>query len=267
MPCSLYVQIVPQNHKVDVGVLTGVISTCGFIERLSRDQLLPEIFLRRLKVTNAPYVCVIVFAIIGLAMFAMVDANLTILSNQFAMTFLLVMGLFALSNISLKFNRDRLVRQPRASLPIVLLALIIVLAAIAGNIAMSPPMVGYFAVFFLIATVGMTYTAFHGKLAIALYWIYDRNPKLHSWRRTKHWSFKLSDRIQKSRERPTVFFAKTDAVSQAARILINLKISILNEAIRRIKECESTSKHLRYSWRSLLNLHRFNQISAFFRSH
>ena len=121
MLSSLYAQVFPRKKKIDLGVLTGVISTCGSIERLSRDHLLPQIFLRRLKLTNAPYVCVIVFAIIGLAMFAIVDANMTILSDQFAMTFLLVMGLFALSNISLKFNRDRLVRQPRVPLSIVVL--------------------------------------------------------------------------------------------------------------------------------------------------
>lgn len=185
-------------------------------------------------------------------MFAIVDANLTILSNQFAMTFLLVMGLFAVSNLSLKYNRDRLVRQPHVSLSIGLLALVIVLAAIAGNIAMSPPMVGYFAVFFIIAMVGMTYTAFRGKIATTLYWIYDRNPKLHSWKCTKTWSLKLMDAIKKSRQRPTIFFTKTDAVSHATRMLVNLKISVLNKAIRRIEQSESTGKQLLSLWRTLL---------------
>ena len=194
------------------GVLTGIISSCGSIERLTRDHILPPFFLRRLKYANAPYISIIIFASIGLAMFAVVKTNLTILSGQFAISFLLMMGLFALSNIFLKFNRDRLVRDPHVSLGIVLFALCIVSAAIAGNVVKSPVIIGYFAVFFVVALGAMMYTGFRGRLATMLYWVYNRNRKLHSWRWTRDWHVKLIDKIKRSKKQPIVFFAKTDEV-------------------------------------------------------
>ena len=207
-----------QRLTLTSGVLTGIISSCGSIERLARDHILPPFFLRRIKYTKAPYISIIIFTIIGLAMFAVVNTNLTILSGQFAISFILVMGLFALSNIFLKFNRDRLVRDPHVSLGLVLFAFCVVSAAVTGNIVKSPVIVGYFAVFFVVAFVAMTYTGFRGRLATTLYWIYNRNRKLHSWRWTRDWHVKLIDKIKKSKKQPIVFFAKTDEVLSVSRV-------------------------------------------------
>jgi hypothetical protein len=198
--------------KLIAGVLTGIISSCGSIERLARDHVLPPFFLLRTKLTNAPYISIIVFTVIGLAMFGVVDANLTILSGQFAISFILVMGFFALSNILLKFNRDRLVRKPRVRLPLVVLALGIVVVAVTGNIVMSPVIVGYFTIFFIVTLAAMTYTGSRRKLATILYWIYTRNTKLHSWRWTRNWHVDLNDKIKRSQKQPIIFFAKTDEV-------------------------------------------------------
>jgi amino acid transporter len=194
------------------GVLTGMISSCGSMDRLSRDHILPSFFTRRTKLTNAPFISICIFTGIGLAMFGVVGANINILSGQFAISYLLVMGLFALSNLFLKFNRDRLVRSPRVALPTVVLALLITAAAIGGNIALSPEIVGYFAMFFVIALVAMTYTGFRGRLATVLYWIYNRNKALHSWRWTRDWHAKLIHKIKTSKKQPIIFFAKTDEV-------------------------------------------------------
>jgi amino acid transporter len=200
------------GNKFNLGVLTGIISSCGAIERLSRDHILPSFFLQTTKFTHAPYLSIIIFTVIGLAMFGVVRGNLTILSGQFAISFILVMGLFALSNLLLKFNRDRLVRRPHVPLPLVLVALVVVGVVVAGNIAMSPVIVGYFAVFFVVALVAMTYTGFRGQLALVLYWVYNRNTRLHSWRWTKDWHKRLIYRIQRAKKQPVIFFAKTDEV-------------------------------------------------------
>lgn len=145
-------------------------------------------------------------------MFGVVDTNITILSGLFTISFLIILGLFALSNLLLKINRDRLVRGPRVGLPIVILALAIVAAAIAGNVAMSPVIIGYFSVFFVAMLAAMTYTGFRGRLAVALYWLYTRNMKLHSWRWTRNWHIKLIDKIKRCKKQPIIFFAKTDEV-------------------------------------------------------
>jgi amino acid transporter len=213
MPFLFWGQVSYLKFWFTIGVLTGIISSCGSMERLSRDHILPDFFRRRIKLTDAPYVSIILFVSIGLAMYGVVGANITILSGQFAISFILVMGLFALSNLYLKFNRDRLVREPRVGLFTVFLALGVVAAAVAGNIAVSPVIAGYFAVFFIIALAAMMYTGIRGRLATVLYWIYNRNERLHSWRWTKTWHVKLIDKIKKSKKQPIVFFAKSDEVT------------------------------------------------------
>ena len=142
----------------------------------------------------------------------MVDTNIAILSGIFTVAFLIMMGLFAISNLLLKVNRDRLVREPRVGLPVVILALMIVFVAIAGNVAMAPVIIGYFAVFFVVALMAMSYTGYRGKVLLALYWIYTRNKKLHIWWWTRDWGIKLIDNMRKSKQQPVIFFAKTDEV-------------------------------------------------------
>lgn len=189
-----------------------MISCCGSIERLSRDHVLPPFFLHRTKYTNAPYLSILLFTLLGLLIYAASDTSLPLLSGLFAMSFLLIMGLFVLSNLLLKFNRDRLVRTPHVSLPHLVVALAVVAAAVGGNVAMSPVIVGYFAVFFVVAWIAMTYTGWRGRLAILVYWIYQRNTALHRWIWTRSWHVKLIARIKKAKKQPVVFFAKTDEV-------------------------------------------------------
>jgi hypothetical protein len=173
-------------------------------------------------------------------MYAAVNTSITILSGLFAMFFLLVMGLFVLSNLLLKFNRDRLVRAPYVSLPHLAVAAVVVGAAVGGNVAQSPVIVGWFAVFFVVAWVAMRYTGWRGGVAILVYWIYQRNTSLHSWSWTRGWHIKLIAKIKKAKKQPVVFFAKTDEVLHQGNHA-DLEISVLNEAIDYINRSECTS--------------------------
>ena len=204
-----------------VGVLTGIISSCGIIERLSLDHVLPKVFLRRISFSKAPYISIIFFVGVGLAMYGVVDANLDIIAGQFTVSFLVIMGLFALSNCLLKFNRGRLVHESaQVPLPLVLFALVIVGMALVGNILFSPVIAGYFSIFFIITLVAMTYTGLCGKLVTVVYWLYTRNQWLHSYRRTRNWGAKLTGQIRRSKTQPIIFFAKTDEANTPKSKLI-----------------------------------------------
>ena len=209
------------KYCFNVGVLTGMISSCGSIERLCLDHLLPQFFQRRLRFTNAPFISILTFAIIGLAMFGVVDTNLSIIIDQFTLCFLILMGLFAISNLFLKFNRDRLVREPHVPLPIVLSALVVVIAAMAGNVVLTPVIVGYFTVFFVVALVIMSYTGLRGRLATMIYWLYTRNKWLQSWRWTQNWHIKLIGAIKSCKRQPIIVFVKTDEVGIPPLILFS----------------------------------------------
>lgn len=67
------------------------------------------------------------------------DLNL----SRFSLVWLVVMSLFPLALLLLKFNRGRLPRTPNTSLPIVVLALIVVPIVFTGNVVVDPITAGY----------------------------------------------------------------------------------------------------------------------------
>lgn len=58
------------------------------------------------------------------------------------MVWLVVMSLFPLSSLLLKFNRGRLDRQPHTPLSIVFLTFVVAAVVMAGNIVIDPSTVG-----------------------------------------------------------------------------------------------------------------------------
>lgn len=94
------------------GVLTGLFTVCGLLERLARyaletfirsivctnrsvhrDRVLPPVFLRKLPVTNAPYASLVSFIALSVALYASCGFSLSTASSLFSLSFLSVMGL------------------------------------------------------------------------------------------------------------------------------------------------------------------------------
>jgi amino acid transporter len=149
----LYIQLIKANF---VDVLLGIISACELLEQLARHRVLPELFLKELPKTNAPYVSVLSFVLFCGALYASASARLNVVSQmrvfmvspwvlltlrtvtRFSLVWLTVMSLFPLSLLLLKFNRGRLKRDTRTSLSVVITTLVISAVAFAGNIAVNP---------------------------------------------------------------------------------------------------------------------------------
>ena len=128
------------------------------------------------------------------------------------MTWLSVMALFPISLILLKFNRGRIVHSRNASITLALLTLAFVTVIFAGNVAINPRTVGYFAAYAVAITAFFFLSNKKARIVRWMYWMYDQTPFLHKWR----WAHRKSDLLVKTlkrlRKQHVCVLAKTDEV-------------------------------------------------------
>ncbi|KAI0798140.1 amino acid permease-domain-containing protein [Abortiporus biennis] len=196
------------------GVLTGILGASALCEQLARDRLLPQIFLTTLPLTRAPVVTIVWFTIFGCILYATSGFQLSVISNMFTLVWLMVMTLFPLSALLLKFNRGRLSRSPRTPLSIIFLTFAVAFTVTGGNIALNPAIVGYAAAY-LIVIAGIFYaTMKKATITRWLFWIYDQTTFLHGYWWSKGWGEKLNNLLRAMRRQPVCVLVKTDEINR-----------------------------------------------------
>ncbi|KAF9467230.1 amino acid permease-domain-containing protein [Collybia nuda] len=195
------------------GVLTGILSACELLEQLSYHRVLPDIFLRGLPKTKAPYVSMILFLAFSCVLYASAGADLVVISQMFSLVWLTVMSLFPMTLLLLKFNRGRIKRDSHTPLFIIILALIISAIVFAGNIAVEPATFGYFAAYFLGIVILFSITQNRIYLLRWIYWIYDQYPRLHVASPTRSWGDRLIALMVHLKRQPVCIFIKTDEIN------------------------------------------------------
>jgi amino acid transporter len=118
-------------------VLTSFIGVNGLVYRMTLDRCLPQWLLKKSR-RGTPYRITILFFLAGVSVLVITRGDVASLAGVYTISFLAVMALFAIGNMLLKIRRARLPRPSRASWPAVTLALVAVLAGIAGNVAAHP---------------------------------------------------------------------------------------------------------------------------------
>jgi len=118
-------------------VLTSFVGVTGLIERMTLDRVLPAYFLKK-NVRGSSYRIIILFFLLSISILMITHGRVQALAGVYTISFLAVMGLFAIGNILLKIKRKRLPRPERATWIAVFLALIAVLVALVGNIIKEP---------------------------------------------------------------------------------------------------------------------------------
>lgn len=212
--------------------LKGVVSACELLQQLANDRVIPQMFLKVMPRTGSPHISVITFIALCAALYASAGASLAIVSKMFTLVWLCVMTLFPLSLLLLKFNRGRLPRTSRTPLRIIVCAFGVALAIIGGNIAIDPTTAGqvhfiwyvlsfvyqhsfsfrYFSAYFIAVLFCFSATQNKIRLLRWLYWAYDQNPFLHTWRLTKRFGDKLIKLMTRMKRQPVCILAKTDEV-------------------------------------------------------
>ncbi|EKM78341.1 hypothetical protein AGABI1DRAFT_75891 [Agaricus bisporus var. burnettii JB137-S8] len=204
-------------------VLTGIFSAGELLAQLAEDRVVPSLFLKTLPFTRAPYMSILTFAGLCALLFASAGGQLQVVSLMFSLVWLTVMSLFPLSLLLLKYNRHRLKREPRASLFVIVLALLIVCVGIAGNIAINPRTFGYFSAYFIGITFFFFLTQHKSSLLKCLYWTIDQYLSLQNWRWTNHWGASLVNAIARTRRQPVCILTKGDEINQLVRMVMYVR--------------------------------------------
>ncbi|KAL0945974.1 hypothetical protein HGRIS_012252 [Hohenbuehelia grisea] len=220
------------------GVLTGILSACELFEQLANDRILPELFLRTLPITRSPYISVFSFIAFSLALYASAGASLPILSKMFSLTYLTTMTLFPLSLLLLKFNRGRLPRESFTSFGVVIVTLAVCATIFAGNIAVDPSTIGYFAPYFLGVLALFWATQNKIRLLRWVFWIYDQYSCLHSWRFTSGWGKRIIEVMRRLKRQPVCILVKSDEINGLVRMVLYVQKNEQTSSVKMVHFAE-----------------------------
>ncbi|KAG1757388.1 amino acid permease-domain-containing protein [Suillus lakei] len=205
------------------GVLTGILSACELLVKLSCDRVIPRVFLATLPATGAPYVTVFSFIAFSALIYASTGANLMVVSQMFTMVWLAVMGLFPISLIFLRFSRPRLPRTSQCSLFAVAGALGVSVTVAAGNVAIDPTIAGWFALYLIILLVLFYLSQNKVTMLRWIYWAYDQLPWLHKLQLTKGWGDGLIRRMRSLRRQEVCLLVKTDEINNLFNMILYVR--------------------------------------------
>ena len=136
-------------------VLTAYVGVSGLLERMTLDRILPNFLLHKNRRGSA-YRIVILFFLLCVSILFITRGELGALAGVYTISFLLVMALFGFGNILLKIKRQKLPRPERATPLSIIIAIVAVGAAIAGNAIMNPQYLGVFLEYFIPALILVT---------------------------------------------------------------------------------------------------------------
>ncbi|KAG1819188.1 amino acid permease-domain-containing protein [Suillus subaureus] len=205
------------------GVLTGILSACELLVKLSCDCVLPRVFLATVPATGAPYVTVFSFIAFSALIYASTGANLVVISQMFTMVWLAVMALFPICLVLLRFSRPRLPRASQCSLFFVTGAIGVAVTVAAGNVAIDPTIAGWFALYLIILLVLFYISQNQVTMLRWIYWAYDQLPWLHRLRLTKGWGDGLARRMRSLRRREVCLLVKTDEINNLFDMILYVR--------------------------------------------
>ena len=125
-------------------VLTSYVGITGLVRRMTLDRCLPQFLLQENRWRRTNHWIIIGFFLLCWSILAVSGGKIAVLAGVYTLSFLCVMALFAIGNMLLKVKRGRLPRDTHASWPKVTIALVAVVAGLAGNILLDPSSVRIF---------------------------------------------------------------------------------------------------------------------------
>jgi len=217
-------------------VLTSFIGVTGLLERMTLDRILPPFFLKKNR-RNSSYRIILLFLLLGISVLLITRGRVEILAGVYTISFLSVMGLFAIGNILLKVKRNKLPRKVKASWISVFIALTGVTVALTGNILIQPVEPGVpsnFAVFleYFLPTILFVIIMLNRIVLLKLLLILIRKifePTRALFLKLLVSINKMIDRIN---DQEFVFFTRGDNISNLNKVMLYIQ---KNEHTKKIK--------------------------------
>ena len=211
-------------------VLTSYIGVTGLVRRMTLDRCLPQFLLKSNSRRTFHRIIVMFFGVCVSILF-ITDGDLGALAGVYTLSFLSVMALFGLGNILLKVKRAGLPRPERATGLTVVVALMLTLLGIAGNVLINPDYVWVFAQY-LVPTLLVVAIMLGriGLLKACLFVVQAISEKIRE--STGMWSESLQERIRAINSQEFVFFSRGDNVHNLNKVILYV---LKNEHTSRIK--------------------------------
>ncbi len=209
-------------------VLTSFVGVAGLMKRMTLDRILPQ-FLMRGSVRNSSPRILIVFFLLCISILFITAGKLEEMAGVYTISFLSVMGYFAMGNLLLKIKRSRLPRPEKASPVVVILGLFGVIAALYGNVRLHPEYLVIFLQYFIPAVI-LVYALMNRNAILRFLLILTKGvlDEVRNFALLSH--FKIKRTLIRLHGQEFVFFSKAD------------NISVLNKAMIYVQENEITSK-------------------------
>ncbi|KAJ7591514.1 amino acid permease-domain-containing protein [Mycena floridula] len=212
-----YLLVVDAGLVLCGGILAGLFTATGLLETLSRGGVIPAVFHKAVPATGGLAAAAALFLVSCVALFATSAGKLATLSGVFSVSFLVVMLLYGISNILLKFSRDRLPRLYRANLWTVLFTIFLTLTCPSGQHSpaltfIRPVVLGLFAPYFIIILLGLFTIQSQARLARIAIWLYDQTEVFRNFQRTRGLDFLFVKAIRRSRRHAICVWVKGDDI-------------------------------------------------------
>ncbi|KAG9036441.1 hypothetical protein FS837_001686 [Tulasnella sp. UAMH 9824] len=204
------------------GVLLGMVAMSSMLQRLAKDRVIPSAFFRTLP-TGGAHWSILFFLFVAVILYASSGFNLVTISSVFAVTFPFVLLLYSVSNILLKFDRDRLPRDYQAKLGVTVLAFLAMVVVLAGNIIPTPKILGLFLAYFIVVLACLVGLQSRIQLARVAMWLYDQNFTLQKWRYTKGWDSSIVRWMTRLRKRPVCVWVKVDDIYNLVEAILYVR--------------------------------------------
>lgn len=209
-------------------VLTSFVGVGGLMKRMTLDRILPQLLLKESRKGSSPRIQIIFF-ILCISILFITEGKLEELAGVYTISFLAVMGYFAIGNLLLKIKRSRLPRPEYAAPISVVVAMFGVSIALYGNIRLHPEFLVVFLQYF-IPSVVLIY-ALMNRNTLLEFSLTILKSTFDGMRRVSLLShLKIKNILKRLHAQEFVFFSKAD------------DISILNKVMIYVQENEITGK-------------------------
>lgn len=209
-------------------VLTSYVGVTGLMRRMALDRCLPQILLHENRWRRTNHWIILSFFVLCSSILLITQGDVGRLAGVYTLSFLSVMGLFAVGNILLKAKRGRLPREYVAGGWSLFLAIVAVMAGIIGNVMMNDQAVrvfaAYFAVTLLAVTIMFVRIQIFKLILMVLRAVLERVLVFRQY---------VVDSVKRINEQPIIYFTKEDSLER------------LNDAAEYVMRNEQT-KHLIY---------------------
>lgn len=199
-------------------VLTSFVGVGGLMKRMSLDRILPQMLLKENKKGSTPRI-LIVFFLLCVSILFITEGKLEELAGVYTISFLAVMGYFAIGNLLLKIKRSRLPRPVYAAPITVIIAMFGIFVALYGNIKLHPDYLVVFLQYF-VPSVVLVYMLMNRNtiLEFILTMVKSTFDKMRKVSLLTH--LKIKKVLNRLHSQEFVFFSKADDISILNKVMI-----------------------------------------------